>query len=101
MHDRLSDYLDDELSQAERLATENHLTECAECRRTLQDLQRIVATAASLPPQPPAADLWTGIADRLETRVVPFDRGRRRFAFTLPELVAASVLLTVLSGGAV
>lgn len=101
MHVRLSDYLDDELSQDERLAIENHLTECAECRRTLQDLQRIVATAASLPPQPPATDLWTGIADRLETRVVPFDRGRRRFAFTLPELVAASVLLTVLSGGAV
>src|SRR5262245_18360318 len=100
--DHLSDYLDDELGARERQAVGQHLAECAECRRTLQDLQRVVATAATLAPQPPANDLWTGIADRLDTkRVVPFDRSRRRFAFTLPELVAASVLLTVLSGGTV
>jgi anti-sigma factor RsiW len=99
--DQLSDYLDDELPQRERQAVERHLAECADCRQTLHELQRVVATAGSLPAQAPATDLWSGIADRLDPRVVPFDRGRRRFAFTLPELAAAAVLLATLSGGTV
>ena len=96
--DQLSDYLDDELPEHERQAVERHLAECAECRQTLHDLQRVVAAAGAVPARAPATDLWIGIADRLDTRVVPFDRGRRRFAFTLPELAAAAVLLATLSG---
>jgi len=100
--DQLSDYLDDELTREERLVLEGHLAQCADCRRTLQDLQRVVATAGSLAPQTPSTDLWNGIAERIEaSRVVPFDRGRRRFAFTMPEIAAAAILLATLSGGAV
>jgi tetratricopeptide (TPR) repeat protein len=51
----------------------------------------------------PTADLWAGVAVRLEpSMVVPFARPRhRRFSFTLPQLVAAGLALMVLSGGLV
>jgi hypothetical protein len=74
-----------------------HLAECADCTRTLAELEEVVATAAALRPTLPPRDLWSGIAGRLNiARSAP-----RRFSFTLPQLAAASVLLTMLSGGAV
>jgi len=91
--DQLSDYLDDELSEAERAAIDAHLAECAECTRTLSSLRRIVAEASSLPPRAPENDLWPGIAART---MQP-----RRISFTIPQLAAASLLLAALSGGAV
>jgi len=91
--DQLSDYLDDELSEAERAAVEAHLGECAECSKTLGSLRRIVAEAASLTPRPPENDLWPGVAVRLAQP--------RRISFTIPQLAAASLLLAALSGGAV
>jgi anti-sigma factor RsiW len=84
---RLSDYLDDELSSDERTAVDGHVAGCAECRRTLEDLRQVIATAATLSPLAPRVDLWDGIAERL-------------FSFTLPELAAASLLIAALSGGA-
>ncbi len=99
--DRLSDYLDDELTASERHEIEQHLAECAECRHTLQDLQRIVAAAQTLPPQPPQHDLWEGVAERIQRSVIPGDLRRRRISFTMPELAAASLLIAMISGGTV
>jgi hypothetical protein len=90
--DQLSDYLDDELSEAERAAVDAHLAECAECTRTLASLRRIVAEASSLAPRPPENDLWPAVAARTVQR--------RRISFTIPQLAAASLLLAALSGGA-
>ena len=103
--DRLSEYLDDELPATERQAVEAHLAGCPDCTRTLQELTRIVATASSLRPEPPQTDLWDGIAGRLSASSAGsgarFGRGiTRRFAFTMPELAAAAVLLATLSGAA-
>jgi anti-sigma factor RsiW len=91
--DQLSDYLDDELSAAERAAVDAHLAECADCTKTLASLRRIVAEASSLPPRPPEHDLWPAIAARTVQQ--------RRVSFTIPQLAAASLLLAALSGGAV
>ncbi len=100
--DQLSAYLDDELPERERLSVERHLAECAECRHALQQLRRVVTTAAALPSQPPESELWHGIARRIDgPAAARFDRGRRRFSFTLPEIAAASVLLAMISGGTV
>lgn len=107
--DRLSEYLDGDLAPAEREAAEAHLEECETCARTLDELREIVVRARSLDDPPPERDLWPGIAARLEERsrqeVVDLgarrDRRRRRFAFTIPQLVAASVALALISGGAV
>ncbi len=106
--DQLSDYLDGELSAEERKAVDAHLEGCAECTAVLNDLKRVVTRAASMPPRPPQADLWDGIAARIETdasrsrdAVLPFARREsRRFTFTLPQLAAAAALLIAVSGGA-
>jgi hypothetical protein len=104
--DRLSEYLDDELSAADREAAAAHLAICAACRGTLEDLQRVAAAARALPHTPPSRDLWRGIEARITINggadVRPMRRRAvRRISFTLPQLVAAGLALMVLSGGAV
>lgn len=104
--DRLSAYADDELSVAERLAVDEHLAGCGDCRQVLSEVRAVASRARSLTDEPPAGDLWPGIAaaigsgSRREPRVVEM-RVARRFSFTLPQLVAASLALMVLSGGLV
>jgi anti-sigma factor RsiW len=105
---RLSEYLDGELSPPERGAVEAHLTQCAECRSTLEDLRAVVSEAALLRDARPARDLWSGIAARIapdgrpRARVSPFRRAiTSRLSFTLPQLAAAGITLMVLSGGLV
>ncbi len=106
--DRLSDYLDGELEPREHASVEQHLAQCAACRATLGELRTVVARAGSLTDTLPAAELWPGIAPRLEPRsslpgtLRAFrETARRRFSFTLPQLAAAGLALMVLSGGMV
>jgi len=100
--DRLSDYLDDELSAAERAEIDAHLAGCAQCAAVLADLKRVVAKARGLEPRPPQTDLWTGIAARIDAAsaasVVAFEP-RRRVSFTVPQALAASLLIAIMSGG--
>ncbi|HEX9108666.1 MAG TPA: zf-HC2 domain-containing protein [Longimicrobiales bacterium] len=105
--DRLSEYLDEELPRAERAALEAHLGECADCTRTLRELQAVVAEARAVEDVEPAADLWAGIAARLQPAmtqpavsqpaVIAFPPRRRHFAFTLPQLAAAGIAVVVVS----
>jgi hypothetical protein len=99
--DRLSEYLDDELDSQEHAALEAHLKTCAECRATLDELRRVVARAKTLEDRPPRADLWQGVAERIGSGKVadlPAHRARR-FSFNVPQLIAASIALVLLSGG--
>jgi anti-sigma factor RsiW len=114
--DRLSDYLDGELTDEERRAVDAHLRGCAECTAVLNDLKRVVARAQGVAgaARPPAADLWAGIAARIETspRSVRLSRRSageanvegakaglpRRVTFTLPQLAAAAAVLIAVSG---
>lgn len=99
--DRLSEYLDGELADAERMALEAHLTTCADCTAVLADLRRVVARAQALDDRPPARDLWSGIAERIgiSTDDLARRRARRRVSFTVPQLIAASVALIAMSAG--
>lgn len=101
--DRLSEYLDGTLDQTERAALETHLAGCAPCAGTLAELQRVVDRARALVDPPPAIDLWPGIAARIGVASddVSRHRGRRRVSFTIPQLIAASLLLVAASAGAV
>ena len=72
--ERLDDYLDGELGEAEFQEVELHLAGCAACREEERGLRAVVALAAALPRrQEPSRDLWPEIADEIA-------RGRR---FTL------------------
>jgi hypothetical protein len=109
--DRLSDYLDRELSAEECSAVEAHLRGCAHCSDVLNELKRVIARAQSIEPRAPQADLWAGIAERIDAgrpSARPFARASvttvprrtpRRIALTLPQLAAAALVVAAVSGG--
>jgi predicted anti-sigma-YlaC factor YlaD len=102
---RLSEYLDGELDSTEQAALEAHLATCGQCYATLADLREVVARAKSLEDREPAKDLWAGIrAGITPARNAAPDRqtvrpSGRRFSFSVPQLLAASIALVLLSGG--
>ena len=108
--DRLSEYVDDELPDSERVALEAHLQSCADCSGIVGDLRRVVRRARTLPERTPARDLWPGIASRIGATpprsTEPVDlathrRPGRRWAFSIPQLAAAAIALMAVSGGTV
>jgi predicted anti-sigma-YlaC factor YlaD len=103
VNDRLSEYLDDELSVEERTTVERHLESCARCRADLAGLRAVTVRARTLSDVPPQANLWPGVAERIDASGTPSaaPRAVRRFSFTLPQLIAAGLALMVLSGGMV
>ena len=100
--DRLSEYLDGELDDTDRVALEAHLATCAACTSVLADLRRVVARAQALDDRPPARDLWLGIAERIGVSAddLAARRARWRVSFTIPQLAAASIALIAVSAGA-
>ena len=105
--DRLSEYLDGELPEDDRIALEAHLQSCAECSGIVVDLRRVVRRARTLKPQAPTSDLWPAIAQRIGAKpptgaIVDLASRRampRRWAFSLPQLAAAGIALMTVSGG--
>ena len=97
--DRLSEYVDGELTAEERASLEAHLATCAACRATLEDLRKVVARSRALDGRAPKADLWPGIHARLTPGRRPGVIRSRRFTFNVPQLIAASIALVVLSAG--
>ena len=105
--DRLSDYVDDELTPAEREALDAHLLACAECGQTLQQLRAVVVRAGQVIDREPPRDLWPQIAARIaagereaETEPLAATSSRaRRVSFSIPQLAAASVALMLMSAG--
>lgn len=102
--DQLSEYLDGELGVADAAALEAHLPSCGDCRTTLEELRRVVARAGALDDRPPLADLWPDVATRIglsplaeRTKARAAGRERRRLSFTVPQLLAASVALMLVS----
>ena len=118
--ERLSEYLDGELSEPERLDTERHLRACPACAATLDDLRRVVVRAGTIAEADALADaavvrdLWPGIEARIARAgseradsARAWGRGgagafeRRRFSFSMPQLIAACLATAVLSGALV
>ena len=111
--DRLSDYLDEELDAHEREAFESHIATCDECRETVAQLRQVVARAGALETPGPERDLWAGIAERIGDepasemqKVIPIASTKPRwrmpeFTLSAPQLVAAGMLIAVLSSAAV
>ncbi len=105
---RLSEYLDGELGNDERVALEAHLATCGQCYAILGELRQVVTHAKSLEDREPPNDLWAGIragitadAARLTPGRRPGVSGSRRFSLTVPQLLAASIALVLVSGGGV
>ena len=100
--DRLSEYLDGEVGEQDRVAIERHLADCERCRSDLDGLRAVQARAATLADAGPEGDLWPGVAARIDMLAAgkpPLTAAR--FSFTLPQLIAASLALMLLSGSMV
>lgn len=91
--ERLSAFLDGDLSPAEQGSCATHLEACAECRSVLADLKRVHTAVATLPGQLPDGELWPGIS-----RQIGVSRGRtlRRLTFSVPQVAAAAIILMAL-----
>ena len=101
---RLSEYLDGELGNDERVALEAHLATCGRCYATLADLREVVTHAKTLVDREPAKDLWAGIrAGMIPAHGAgarrPAKPAARRFSFSVPQLLAACIALVLISGG--
>ena len=105
--ERLSAYVDGELSASERAACDAHLAACEACRSTLDEIRIVLTQARADSDTLPAQDLWPGIAERIgatSATVVHVDAVRdrlrarsRRISFTLPQLALAASLLIAVS----
>lgn len=90
---RLDDYADGSLSEGEFQEVELHVASCAACREQERRLRLILAQARALPRElAPPRDLWTGIAERIDT-----GRRGRTLWFAPMVLAAAAVLVAVVS----
>lgn len=115
--DRLSGYIDGDLTSDEVSAVESHLAECGGCRRVLEELRAVVAGASDLPERQPERDLWAGIAATIQAPISAEERSSKVIAlptarsaestefveskgsyrFTSPQLAAASIALIAVS----
>jgi len=69
--ERLSEYVDGDLNERDRVALEAHLPDCQDCRETVAALRELLTEARSLPASEPAIDLWPSIAARIEASSRP------------------------------
>jgi hypothetical protein len=68
--DLLADVLERSVDESTRARVEAHALACGECGPLLADLRKLRIDAANLPELTPSRDLWSGIAERIETPVV-------------------------------
>jgi anti-sigma factor RsiW len=121
--DRLSGYIDGDLTADEHAEMEAHLDTCGPCRRELEGLTDLVARAGALGELEPPRDLWSGIAATIGAGAPARPAGptakvialpgaaatigavaseeeamrRRRVILSRPQLLAASVALIAVS----
>jgi anti-sigma factor RsiW len=96
---KLADYLDGDLPDAERVAMEAHASSCEACARLLSEIESLRLDAAALPLLEPSRDLWAGIAERIDARVLPLGTARTarvaalRRTWRHPAVAAAALVL--------
>ena len=120
---RLNDYVDGLVTEDVARQIDVHLATCEECSGRLEALTLLLSDLAGLPDDAiPTRDLWSGVRAGIgagsshgdeenqgtvadEEVVMPIRGGPsaapRRFSFSASQLLAASVVWALLSGGAV
>jgi hypothetical protein len=98
--ERLADYVEHDLDDATRDRMESHADRCPECGSVLADIRTLQIGASKLPELAPSRDLWSGIANRIETPVVALNASgtmkavtpRRRWRAAWTGLAAAGLV---------
>jgi hypothetical protein len=68
--ERLMAYLERELVASDRDWMEAHRSTCTACDTTVRELEALTTQAGALPGLAPSRDLWSGIAEHIDTPVV-------------------------------
>ncbi len=103
----LGDHLEADLALPVRTEIDEHLRQCAECRRELHELRSTVALLRSLPTPQPPPHLVADVMDRIEsgeTRIARLSAGFRRIfdprvAAPLAAGIAGLVLFATMNNG--
>jgi hypothetical protein len=100
---KLADHLEGELPGAARIAMDAHAAMCEECSRLLSEIETLRGEASTLPLLEPSRDLWAGIAERIDARVLPLEatrggRGAPARRTWMRSSVAAAALVLVTAG---
>lgn len=106
-NDRLSAYLDDELSASQCDAVDGHLATCEECRAVLAQLGRVRDWAEEYEGELPRERVWDGIRSTIrgntgQNQVVSIDSGHRRTRrprYIIPAALAATLALAAVGTG--
>jgi hypothetical protein len=94
--ERLDDYEDGLLTEAELQQMELHLGGCSDCRAEELRLRALIRTAADGPREmDPPRDLWPGIAERVVADHVPVPARRVRRILSHPASLAAAAAVVV------
>src|SRR5438132_13514141 len=97
--DRLDDYVDGTLGEAELYEVELHLASCAACAEEQRRLRAFLVRVAALPAEVrPERDLWPGIADRIAARPRAEPRTFPRAWWTPAAGLAAAAAVVVALG---
>jgi hypothetical protein len=100
----IQELVDGTIGAIRRAELERHLTECADCRAFLADMEAIRETAASLDPISPPDGVWLQIAGRLRQEgrvVIPAARPRRAAPVRHVALIAIAASLLMAVGAAI
>lgn len=94
--DRLDDYEDGALTEAELHAIEMHLAGCDGCRAEAARSRDLLRKAASASREmDPPRDLWPGIASRIATQGEPLAGRRARWFLSRPSGLAAAAAVVI------
>ena len=97
--ERLSAYVDGDLTAVERRGVEEHLESCEPCRRIASELEELASRARRLPDRGPDHDLWPGISQEIGRTGGSESFLRQRLRLSVPTLAAAALLIAALGSG--
>lgn len=96
--DRLIDYLDDEVTEDERIRIEEHLAECPSCTARVESLRRAFgAVSVDRAPEPEPA-YWAYFAEKVKSRAAARAESRKkRFRLVLiPGIATAAACVLII-----
>ncbi|MEP6778284.1 MAG: zf-HC2 domain-containing protein, partial [Gemmatimonadaceae bacterium] len=102
----VSNYLERALPELEQQAMEAHVLLCANCAALLDDMHKIIESAANLPNLKASRDLWPGISARIDADVTSINSAQNIVAARAPKRISlqvfgiAATALVMISSGA-
>lgn len=103
--ENICEYIDNELSSKERLSFDEHVKNCRECKRELDEMAQIVGLCKELPQQELPADFKTelheklvAVAGRHENKIISIKKPKGFLLLKTFASIAAALLLVLLAG---